>query len=77
MTSQRCPNIAPAGEWIFFHDLGGGWRWEHRCGYSTIAESEQSYATRDECIADARLHGFIPASSAGSAVEVPPRTLTR
>jgi hypothetical protein len=76
MTSQHRMNIAPAGEWLFFHDLGGRWRWEHRRGGSTVAESEQGYATREACIADARRHGFVPTPSAFSRVEVPDRTPT-
>ena len=45
-------------EWVFFRDLGGRWRWEERGDGETIRESSQSYATRQECVADAYRCGF-------------------
>jgi hypothetical protein len=70
------PNMNPErpDDWVFFHDLLGGWRWERRRGGKTAGESTQSYATREACIADAERNGFAGASAAS---QVPrPRSLS-
>jgi hypothetical protein len=68
MTHAHVKPAAPS-EWVFFHDLAGRWRWEQRRGASTVAESGQGYATRDECVADACLHGFLLVPVAAAAAE--------
>jgi hypothetical protein len=75
MTAHASKPAGPA-EWVFFHDLGGYWRWEQRRGATTIAESRHGYATREECVADARLHGFSPAPANVSPPERPHGTAT-
>jgi hypothetical protein len=76
MTQPRIGRAA-ACEWIFFHDLSGRWRWEQRRGASTIAESGTGYATREECVADACLHGFLVAPAVAAAAEPAKSAVTR
>ena len=62
-------------EWVFFHDLSGGWRWEHRRAGNTVEESVRSFDTRDECLGDAERNGFLagPASALGWDGSTPSR----
>jgi hypothetical protein len=68
---------AEPSEWVFFHDLAGRWRWEQRRGASTVAESRQGYATREECVSDACLHGFLLVPAAAAAAEPAQSAVTR
>ena len=51
-------NDRAGSEWVFFRDLLGRWCWEHRVNGTTVLESTQGYATRQECVAAAAGKGF-------------------
>ena len=40
-------------EWLFYYDWFAGWRWERHRNGGLIAESLQSFETKDDCMRDA------------------------
>ena len=48
------------GRWLFFH-TGGGWEWRRTTEDTSLdlAHSRRIFTTLLDCIADARLHGYM------------------
>ncbi len=47
------------GYWDFFQDQDGRWRWRYSSSeQQRVSECDHGYATPDDCIADARRHGY-------------------
>ncbi len=45
--------------WSVYADASGRWHWEMLNGEAgEIAHSARAFSTRDDCLADARKHGF-------------------
>lgn len=40
-------------EWLFYYDWFAGWRWERHRGGALVAESPQSFESKDDCMRDA------------------------
>jgi hypothetical protein len=53
--SPTAPHQNP-GEFRLFYAWFAGWRWEQHCAGELVAESRNSFETREECIADANRH---------------------
>jgi len=53
--------------WDFFQDNDGRWRWRYSSAEEQrVSECAQGYATPDDCIADARRHGYRALNSRSS-----------
>ncbi|MDB5924522.1 MAG: hypothetical protein JWN13_3458 [Betaproteobacteria bacterium] len=47
--------------WFIYHDLAEGWRWvAYDSANNVVAGSSSGFATRDECVSDAKLNGYEP-----------------
>jgi hypothetical protein len=45
-------------EWFIFCDSVGRWGWEYGTKGELVRQSSTAFATRKECVTDAREHGF-------------------
>ncbi len=46
-------------KWVLFHGLFGTWGWERLDAEGTVvAESMHEFETQEDCLDDARVHGY-------------------
>ncbi|HYH43607.1 MAG TPA: hypothetical protein VD867_16655 [Burkholderiales bacterium] len=55
-------------ELVIYRDVFGGWRWECFDADGEARDSQFSYDTRSECVADAKQRGLLPRRGLHSAV---------
>jgi hypothetical protein len=47
--------------WFIYHDLPEGWQWAvYDDAGNVVARCSSSFATREECVADAKSNGYQP-----------------
>jgi hypothetical protein len=59
-TAQTCmpEKGVEAMKWFFFRDLTGNWCWEYGKDGELVRQSSSRFASRKECVSDARDHGY-------------------
>jgi hypothetical protein len=57
MTSERKPERSPQ-PWRFFQDAHARWRWKYMMNGKAVAQAYEAFAKYDDCVADARTHGY-------------------
>jgi len=62
--------------WRFYVDQQGAWRWQQLgSDHRVLTDSAESYATYDDCVSGAQVHGYAFAPSQ-KKVGQPPRAYT-
>ena len=62
MTSQRKTERSPQ-PWRFFQDAHARWRWKYMMNGKAVAQAYEAFAKYDDCVADARTHGYREAAA--------------
>ncbi len=84
MRSIRPPRITVAthttwgkltmDKWKFYQQPDGHWRWWHDDPHEGRSRSQSAFVSRNDCIVNAMLHGYLAVSSAmhGAVSATPP-----
>jgi hypothetical protein len=49
-------------KWKFYQQPDGRWRWWHDDPHEGCSRSESAFVSRNDCIANAMVHGYLPVS---------------
>ena len=57
MTAQR-KSVRGQQPWRFFQDDRACWRWKYVMNGKAVAQAYEGFVKYDDCVADARTHGY-------------------